>query len=104
MTRVRTAYAILGSYLAILALAVEKATAGYGGITQTRYANAYCESGGNIHAVGYRGIYRGKWQFDWSTWRAYAPAGWRGADPAWAPEWVQDRAALNVPYDAWPNC
>ena len=78
--------------------------AAYSGITRTRFVNAWCESSGNIHAIGYRGIYRGKWQFDWPTWRAYAPTGWKSADPAWAPEWVQDRTALNVPYDAWPAC
>lgn len=77
---------------------------GYSGVTQIRYANAYCESGGNIHAIGWRGVYRGKWQFDWTTWRAYAPSGWKNVDPAYAPEWVQDRAAESVPYDAWPNC
>src|SRR5262245_23770871 len=76
----------------------------YRGITQIRFANAWCESGGNIHAIGWHGLYRGKWQFDRSTWRSFAPRGWRYADPAWAPEWVQDRAALAVTYDAWPNC
>jgi len=78
--------------------------AAYTGLRRIRFADAWCESAGNIHAIGYRGWYRGKWQFDWSTWRAYAPSGWKSADPAWAPEWVQDRAALNVPYDAWPRC
>jgi len=89
---------------AVCLLAAPAAHAGYRGITQIRWANAWCESGGNIHAIGYRGLYRGKWQFDFPTWRAFAPRGWKGADPAWAPEWVQDRAALAVPYDAWPNC
>lgn len=74
------------------------------GLTQIRYANAYCESSGNIHAIGWHGVYRGKWQFDRTTWKAYAPEGWKYSDPAYAPEWVQDRAALNVPYDAWPRC
>jgi len=81
--------------------------AAYTGLTQIRFANAWCESSGNIHAIGYRGMYRGKWQFDWPTWRAYAPRGWKGVDPAWAPEWVQDRAALNacaMGRDLWPNC
>jgi len=89
--------------VAALTLAAS-AKASYHGVSQIRYANAYCESAGNIHAIGYRGWYRGKWQFDWTTWRAYAPRGWKNTDPAWAPEWVQDRAALNVPFDAWPNC
>jgi len=93
--------------LAALLLLAATANAGrsnYTGPSQIRYANAWCESGGNIHAIGYHGWYRGKWQFDWSTWRAYAPPGWKNVDPAWAPEWVQDRAAEAVPYDAWPNC
>jgi len=76
------------------------------GITQIRYANAYCESGGNIHAqnVGPTWGYYGKWQFSISTWKAYAPRAWRFVRPDLAPEWVQDKAAMNVPYDAWPNC
>ena len=73
-------------------------------LTATRWANAYCESAGNPHAIGYRGWYRGKWQFDQRTWDTFAPRAYKGRDPAWAPEWVQDRAALNVTYDAWPNC
>jgi hypothetical protein len=76
----------------------------YTGITSIRYASAYCESSGNIHAIGWHGIYRGKWQFDIPTWRAFAPPAWKSADPAYAPEWVQDRAALAVTYDAWPRC
>jgi len=85
------------------AILAGKAVASYKGVTQIRYANAWCESSGNIHAVSPYG-YRGKWQFDWTTWRRFAPRGWKYADPAWAPEWVQDRAALAVTYDAWPNC
>lgn len=73
------------------------------GLTQIRFANAYCESGGDPYNRR-NSRYRGKWQFDQSTWNAYAPAAWRGRDPAGAPEWVQDRAALAVTYDAWPNC
>jgi hypothetical protein len=76
----------------------------YTGLTSIRYADAWCESSGNIHAIGWHGIYRGKWQFDGPTWRAYAPPAWKYVDPAQAPEWVQDRTALNVPYDAWPRC
>lgn len=87
-----------------LAIFTTKSLAAYRGLQAIRFANPYCESGGNIHAISYGGTYRGKWQFDRSTWRAYAPAGWKNADPAWAPEWVQDAAALRVPYDAWPNC
>jgi len=89
--------------LAALLLAAP-ATAGYRGLQSIRYANAWCESRGDIHAIGYRGWYRGKWQFDQATWDAFAPWAWKGHDPAWAPEWVQDKAALAVTYDAWPNC
>ena len=73
-------------------------------LTQIRFANAYCESAGDPHAIGYRGWYRGKWQFDQTTWDRFAPWRWKGADPAWAPEWVQDWTALHVTYDAWPAC
>lgn len=90
--------------LALVLVVPTVASGGYKGVTRIRYANAWCESGGNIHAIGWRGIYRGKWQFDRRTWRAYAPRAWRFGDPAWVPEWVQDAAALNVPYDAWPEC
>ena len=83
---------------------VVRSVASYRGLQSLRYANPYCESAGNIHAISWGGTYRGKWQFDRSTWHVYAPPGWKSSDPAWAPEWVQDRAALNVPYDAWPNC
>ena len=77
-------------------------TAGGGGYASQ--ATAVCESGGNPAAVSADGTYRGKWQFDQQTWDAHAPAGWVGVDPAAAPESVQDEAAGNVSYDAWPNC
>jgi hypothetical protein len=73
------------------------------GLTQIRYANAFCESGGNPRAVNAWG-YFGKWQFDWTTWKRFAPKAWRDTRPDQAPEWVQDEAALAVTYDAWPNC
>ena len=65
---------------------------------------AKCESGGNPRAVSPDGRYRGKYQFDRATWRAYGGSG----DPAAAPESVQDRIALKL-YRArgtspWPNC
>jgi hypothetical protein len=72
-------------------------------ITMTRYANAYCESADNPRAVNASGYY-GKWQFDLTTWRRFAPSAWRSTRPDLAPERVQDRAALSVTYDAWPNC
>ena len=65
---------------------------------------ARCESGGNPRAVSPDGRYRGKYQFDRPTWRAWGGSG----DPARAPESVQDRIALKL-YRArgtapWPNC
>ena len=65
---------------------------------------ARCESGGNPRAISPDGRYRGKYQFDRATWRAWGGSG----DPARAPESVQDRIALKL-YRArgtapWPNC
>jgi peptidoglycan hydrolase-like protein with peptidoglycan-binding domain len=65
---------------------------------------AECESGGNPHAISPDGRYRGKYQFDYSTWEAWGGKG----DPAKARERVQDRVALRL-YRArgtapWPNC
>ena len=65
---------------------------------------AQCESGGNPRAVSADGRYRGKYQFDRATWRAWGGTG----DPARAPEAEQDRVALRL-YRArgtapWPNC
>jgi hypothetical protein len=62
-----------------------------------------CESGGDYGAVNPAGYY-GAYQFDQSTWDAYAPEGYAGTNPAAAPPEVQDAAAANVDYDAWPNC
>lgn len=53
---------------------------------------AQCESGGNPRAVSADGTYRGKYQFDMSTWRGLGGSG----DPARAPEPVQDRMALKL--------
>jgi peptidoglycan hydrolase-like protein with peptidoglycan-binding domain len=65
---------------------------------------AQCESGGNPQAISKSGRYRGKYQFDRSTWKRWGGTG----DPAAAPESVQDRIALKL-YRArgtepWPNC
>ena len=65
---------------------------------------AQCESGGNIRAVSRDGRYRGKFQFDLSTWRSLGGKG----DPARASEATQDRLALKL-YRArgtapWANC
>ena len=73
------------------------------GLTSIRYANAYCESGGDPYNTR-NSLYRGKWQFDQATWNAFAPRLWRGRDPAYVPERIQDLVALRVTYDAWPNC
>jgi peptidoglycan hydrolase-like protein with peptidoglycan-binding domain len=65
---------------------------------------AQCESGGNPRAISKSGRYRGKYQFDRTTWKRWGGTG----DPAAAPESVQDRIALKL-YRArgtepWPNC
>jgi peptidoglycan hydrolase-like protein with peptidoglycan-binding domain len=53
---------------------------------------AKCESGGDPHAIGGHGRYRGKYQFTRATWRALGGHG----DPAAAPESRQDRLALKL--------
>jgi hypothetical protein len=62
-----------------------------------------CESGGDYSANTGNGYY-GAYQFDQSTWDAYAPSGYSGTNPASAPPAVQDQAAASVPYNAWPSC
>ena len=65
---------------------------------------AQCESGGNPRAVSRTGRYRGKYQFDQSTWEAW---GGRG-DPIKASESTQDRIAVRLYRKRgtapWPNC
>ena len=65
---------------------------------------AACESGGDPSAVSADGTYRGKYQFDRSTWASVGGSG----DPAAAPEAEQDyRAALlyqRSGASAWPVC
>jgi hypothetical protein len=78
-------------------------TTGYTGGAAASSATAQCESGGDYGAVNPAGYY-GAYQFDQSTWDAYAPSGYAGVNPAEAPPEVQDAAAASVPYDAWPNC
>lgn len=65
---------------------------------------AQCESGGNPRAVSSDGQYRGKYQFDRSTWESLGGSG----DPADAPESEQDSRAAQLyrqrGASAWPNC
>lgn len=67
-------------------------------------AIAACESGGDPHAIGGGGLYRGKYQFSYDTW---AGVGGHG-DPAAAPESEQDmRAAMLYERSGpgqWPVC
>jgi hypothetical protein len=65
---------------------------------------AECESGGDPTMVSSNGVYRGKYQFAVSTWRAVGGSG----DPAAAPEAEQDRRAAMLMRvqgpSAWPVC
>jgi hypothetical protein len=65
---------------------------------------AQCESGGDPTAVSADGTYRGKYQFDRSTWQQLGGSG----DPAAAPESEQDQRALSLYRQRgtapWPNC
>jgi hypothetical protein len=70
----------------------------------TLSAIANCESGGDPGAVSANGTYRGKYQFDASTWASVGGSG----DPAAAPEAEQDRRAA-ILYSQrgsspWPVC
>ncbi len=88
----------------------DTATTGTSTATTTSYSGSsassstvQCESGGDYSANTGNGYY-GAYQFDQSTWDAYAPSGYQGTNPAAAPPAVQDQAAASVPYDAWPSC
>ena len=65
---------------------------------------AQCESGGDPTAVSADGKYRGKYQFDMSTWQSMGGTG----DPAKAPESTQDRLAVKLYKQRgaapWGNC
>jgi hypothetical protein len=82
----------------------EAATASLGVSQATLDAIASCESGGDPTAVSPDGTYRGKYQFDESTWASVGGSG----DPAAAPAAEQDmRAAMlysEVGSSAWPVC
>jgi Transglycosylase-like domain len=77
-------------------------TTGYTG-SSVASSTVQCESGSDYTAVNPAGYY-GAYQFDQSTWDAYAPSGYQGVNPAEAPPAVQDATAASIPYDAWPNC
>ncbi|HEX5899408.1 MAG TPA: transglycosylase family protein [Solirubrobacteraceae bacterium] len=65
---------------------------------------AQCESGGSPTAVSADGTYRGKYQFDHTTWREMGGTG----NPADAPEAEQDRIAAQLLAQRgtapWPAC
>jgi hypothetical protein len=65
---------------------------------------AQCESGGDPHAIGGGGLYRGKYQFNTGTWQSVGGKG----DPAAASEAEQDkRAAILYARSGpgqWPVC
>jgi hypothetical protein len=65
---------------------------------------AMCESHGNPRAISAGGTYRGKYQFDFSTWASVGGSG----DPAAASETEQDRRAAMLYRSAgagrWPVC
>ncbi len=67
-------------------------------------AIAACESGGNPSAVDASGTYRGKYQFDMSTWSSVGGTG----DPAAASEAEQDARAAQLYAQQgstpWPVC
>jgi hypothetical protein len=75
------------------------------GVSQaTLESIAACESGGDPTAVSADGTYRGKYQFDYSTWTSVGGSG----DPAAAPEAEQDMRAAMLYSQAgaspWPIC
>ena len=65
---------------------------------------AYVGPGGDPTAVSSGGLYRGKYQFDPTTWRAVGGSG----DPADAPEAEQDMRAARLYAQRgsapWPVC
>ncbi|HEY3018677.1 MAG TPA: transglycosylase family protein [Solirubrobacteraceae bacterium] len=85
--------------------ATAPATAGGGSAATPQLAAiAACESGGNPHAVGGGGAFRGKYQFTYQSWQAVGGSG----DPAAAPEAEQDRRAAMLMSRSgagnWPVC
>jgi peptidoglycan hydrolase-like protein with peptidoglycan-binding domain len=91
--------------LAAVQAAPRSATGASGGDAGATLAKiARCESGGDPGAVSAGGTYRGKYQFDRTTWRQLGGSG----DPAAAPEAEQDQRALALyrrrGTAPWPNC
>ena len=84
--------------------APQTSTPSTGGAPSHLQRIAQCESGGNPQAVSPGGQYRGKYQFDPSTWKAVGGSG----DPAAAPEAEQDRRAAilysRTGPSSWPVC
>ena len=75
------------------------------GVRRTQLESiAECESHGDPRAVSSDGTYRGKYQFDRSTWHSNGGEG----DPAKAPELEQDLRAAQVMRvrgsSPWPTC
>jgi hypothetical protein len=86
------------------ARAKRKATPPAPPVSPALQAIAQCESGGDPHAIGGGGLYRGKYQFSVDTWASVGGSG----DPAAAPEAEQDRRAALL-YERsgpgqWPVC
>jgi soluble lytic murein transglycosylase-like protein len=99
--REREAEAVSGSVVDDSAIASPES---YGVSTAALEAIAACESGGDPTAVSADGTYRGKYQFDYSTWASVGGSG----DPAAAPEAEQDMRAAMLYAQAgsspWPVC
>ena len=75
------------------------------------YRLRWCESGDNYGAIGYRGLYRGAYQFSITTWDSVARQhypNYQGIDPAAARPEVQDamtRALWSMQgRSPWPHC
>jgi len=73
-------------------------------VSGTLQAIAACESGGDPHAIGGGGAFRGKYQFTYGTWASVGGSG----DPAAAPEAEQDKRAQMLldksGSSPWPVC
>lgn len=105
--RVRWALVLVAILLPLAACAPPPADA----ITVKLERIAACESHGNYRAVSKSGKFRGKYQFDQSTWNSVASR-WLpsavGHDPAGAPPAAQDHLARHLYLERgarpWPHC